>query len=65
MFNASKSSKTSTKKFNPLEVVGLMKIENIQLPSRREIVNAMLSYAQGEELTDRELWILQEFGGDE
>ncbi len=42
-----------------------MKIENIQLPSRREMLNAMLSYEQGEELTDRELWILEEFGGDE
>ena len=42
-----------------------MKIENIQLPSRMEILNAMLSFEYGEELTDRELWILQEFGGDD
>ena len=42
-----------------------MKIENIQLPNRREILNAMLSYEHAEALTDRELWILQEFGGDE
>ena len=63
MFNASKRSRDVHEKIQPFG--GGCLIENIQSPSRREILNAMLSYENGEELTDRELWILEEFGGDE
>jgi len=61
MFNASKSGKTSTKKFNLLEVVWLMKI---QFPKREEIISAFRASENGDELTDRELWILSACGGD-
>ena len=42
-----------------------MKKFNFQLPSREEIRRAIeLAQENPEELTDRELWILEEFGGD-
>ncbi|GEM_PF-3490624 len=40
-----------------------MKIQNIQFPSSKEIVRAIKSAQNGEELTDREIWILSELGG--
>ncbi|HLC92527.1 MAG TPA: hypothetical protein VJH23_02360 [archaeon] len=36
----------------------------IQFPSKEEFRSAMRSAYNEEELTDRELWILSEFGGD-
>ncbi len=40
-----------------------MKNHKIQLPAAEEIIEAVLSADNDKELTDRELWILQEFGG--
>jgi len=38
---------------------------NILLPSGEEIIEAIkLARTNPNELTDRELWILEEFGGD-
>ena len=37
---------------------------SIQLPSRGEIMRVFEALEPGEELTDRALWILREFGGD-
>ncbi len=37
---------------------------SIQSPSRGEIIRAIAAIENGEELTDRELWILEGFGGD-
>ena len=37
----------------------------IQLPTVEEILNTIkLAQTNPDELTDRELWILEEFGGD-
>ena len=41
-----------------------MKNQRIQLPTAEEIIDALHSAENEHELTDRELWILQEFGGD-
>ncbi len=38
---------------------------SIRNPTREEIIEALLRYQNGEELTDRELWILEEYGDDE
>ncbi|MEK6957633.1 MAG: hypothetical protein AABW99_01485 [archaeon] len=37
---------------------------SIQSPNRGEIVRAIEAIENGEELTDRELWILEGLGGD-
>ncbi len=43
----------------------MMKIQNILLPTREEIISSLrLAQANPEELSDRELWILEELGGD-
>ena len=41
-----------------------MNTQKIQIPSAEEIISAMQSAENGNELTDRQLWILSEFGGD-
>ncbi len=41
-----------------------MVFPTIQAPSRGEIIRALKASGVGEELTDRELWILEELGGD-
>ena len=42
-----------------------MKNFNFQIPSKGELRRALgLAHSNPEELTDRELWILEEFGGD-
>ncbi|GEM_PF-2092488 len=44
-----------------------LKEHKILLPTAEEIINAQLLAENGGELTDRELWILENFseGGDE
>ena len=38
---------------------------NILLPTAEEIINTIkLAQTNPDELTDREIWILREFGGD-
>ena len=41
-----------------------MNIQKIRFPSAEEIISVLNSAENDEELTDRDLWILQEFGGD-
>ena len=36
----------------------------IQIPRNEEVILALKAAKTGEELTDRELWIVSEFGGD-
>jgi len=36
----------------------------IQFPTKKELIDAINSADNEDELTDRELWILSEFGGD-
>ena len=40
---------------------------SIKNATKEEIIEALVRYQNGEELTDRDLWILEEFGeeGDE
>ena len=41
-----------------------LKERKIPLPTAEEIINAMLLVENGGELTDRELWILENFSED-
>ncbi len=38
---------------------------SIRSPTRQEIIEALVRYQNGEELTDRELWILEEYEEEE
>lgn len=38
---------------------------SIRNPTREEIIEAIIRLENREELTDRELWILEEYGDDE
>ncbi len=47
--------------------MGFLKEYKILLPTGEELINALLIAENGGELTDREIWILENFseGGDE
>ena len=38
---------------------------SIRKPDKGEIIEALVRYQNGEDLTDRDLWILEEYGEEE
>ncbi len=38
---------------------------SIRKANKGEIIEALVRYQNGEDLTDRDLWILEEYGDDE